>query len=147
MRGALPDCLGHESRRRRRHHLLVGSTRTQKAGPSLQRYAFAAVKQDGSVVTWGHAHHGCNSGEVKSELTGGVDHVIGTSEAFAAVKQDGSVVTWGHAHHGCNSGEVKSELTGGVDHVIGTSEAFATFKQEAPSSNGDTQIMSETPTA
>ena len=29
-----------------------------------------------------------------SELTGGVDHVVGTENAFAAVKQDGSVVTW-----------------------------------------------------
>ena len=49
--------------------------------------AFAAVKRDGSVVTWGEAGRGGNSDDVKSELTGGVDHVVGTRSAFAAVKQ------------------------------------------------------------
>ena len=39
--------------------------------------AFAAVKHDGSVVTWGNAGDGGDSDEVKSELTSGVDHVVG----------------------------------------------------------------------
>ena len=32
--------------------------------------AFAAVKEDGSVVTWRHADFGGNSDKVKSELQG-----------------------------------------------------------------------------
>ena len=86
------------------------------------QFAFAAVKQDGSVVTWGAADVGGESGSVKDQLTGGVDNVVGNSGAFAAVKQDGSVVTWGDhmgsvvtwgsADHGGNSDSVQSELQG-----------------------------------
>ena len=86
--------------------------------------AFAAVKQDGSVVTWGSASHGGNSDDVRDQLTGGVDHVVGTSHAFAAVKEDGSVVTWGDAGRGGNSDKVKDQLTGGVDNVVGTQLCF-----------------------
>ena len=86
--------------------------------------AFAAVKHDGSVVTWGNADRGGNSNSVKSELTGGVDHVVGAARAFAAVKQDGSVVTWGSPDDGGDSDSVKYLLTG-VDHVVGTWFAFA----------------------
>ena len=45
-----------------------------------------------------------------SELTRGVDNIVGNSVAFAAVKEDGSVVTWGSADRGGNSDKVKSEL-------------------------------------
>ena len=65
---------------------------------------FAAVKHDGSVVTWGDAVYGGNFDKVKSELSGGVDRLVGTLYAFAAVKQDGSVVTWGAADVGGESG-------------------------------------------
>ena len=70
-------------------------------------YAFAAVKQDGSVVTWGDAGHGGNSDEVKDQLTGGVRDVFGNDRVFAALKQDGSVVTWGSAVYGGNSDKVR----------------------------------------
>ena len=86
--------------------------------------AFAAVKHDGSVVTWRDAVNGGNSDSVKSELTGGVDRVVGAGYAFAAVKQDGSVVTWCSAVYGGESGSVKDQLTGDVDHVVGTCGRF-----------------------
>ena len=47
-----------------------------------QGWAFAAVKHDGSVVTWGYAGFGGDSESVKSELQGGVDHVVGTQRAL-----------------------------------------------------------------
>ena len=53
--------------------------------------AFAAVKQDGSVVTWGDPLDGGNCDKEKSDLQGGVLHVVGTLEAFTAIKEDGSV--------------------------------------------------------
>ena len=92
--------------------------------------AFAAVRHDGSVVTWGHADHGGDSLDVKSELKEGVNHVVGTWSAFAAVKQDGSVVTWGSASDGGNSDEVRDQLTDGVDNIVGNIGAFAAVKQD-----------------
>ena len=56
--------------------------------------SFAAVKRDGSVVTWGSPDHGVDSDEVRDHLTGGVRQVVGNLGAFAAVKEDGTVVTW-----------------------------------------------------
>ena len=95
-----------------------------------QGRAFAAVKHDGSVVTWGDAHGGGNSDEVKSEQTGGVDRVVGTEHAFAAVKKDGSVVTWGSESYGGDSDEVRDQLSRGVDRVVGNSRAFAAVKED-----------------
>ena len=56
--------------------------------------AFAAVKGDGSVVTWVQAECGGHSDGVSTELSGGVEHVVGTSRASAAMTDDGTVVTW-----------------------------------------------------
>ena len=56
-------------------------------------FAFAAVKEDGSIVTWGNATRGGDSDGVGSQLTSGVRHVVGNENAFAAGKEDGSIVT------------------------------------------------------
>ena len=55
----------------------------------------AALKQDGSVVTWGDSWSGWDSinATVSSSLTSNVQ-IYSTRWAFAALKQDGSVVTW-----------------------------------------------------
>ena len=55
--------------------------------------AFAAVKGDGSVVTWGCGGRWGDSTAVQEQLTGGVEEIYSTINAFAAVKGDGSVVT------------------------------------------------------
>ena len=41
--------------------------------------AFAAVKGDGSVVTWDEAKSGSSSEKVKAQLSGGVEDVVGPS--------------------------------------------------------------------
>ena len=92
--------------------------------------AFAAIKGDGSVVTWGHADYGGNSDAAKSDLQGGVEHVVGNCWAFAAVKEDLSVVTWGFAQYGGNSDAVRSQLNSGVRHVVGSDNAFAAVKED-----------------
>ena len=69
-------------------------------------HAFAAVKSDGSVVTWGHAYHGGDSRSVAVQLAGGVKSVTGSGCAFAAVKSEGSVVTWGGVKNGGDSRSV-----------------------------------------
>ena len=57
--------------------------------------AFAALKDDGSVVTWGSAVFGGDSSAVASELQQNVVEVVAASSAFAARRRDGSVVVWG----------------------------------------------------
>jgi hypothetical protein len=74
-------------------------------------YAFAALKADGSVITWGF---GGDSSAVASQLSSGVSQIFSTDYAFAALKTDGSVVTWGSGEYGGNSSAVASQLSSGV---------------------------------
>ena len=61
----------------------------------LNKAAFAALKSDGSVVTWGDPLYGGDSSTVSNQLSSGVVQLYSTYAAFAALKDDGSVVTWG----------------------------------------------------
>ncbi|CAE8645069.1 unnamed protein product, partial [Polarella glacialis] len=54
--------------------------------PFAMSDAFAAVRSDGSVVTWGLADKGGDCSRVDHRLQEGVERVIGNSKAFAAVK-------------------------------------------------------------
>ncbi len=90
--------------------------------------AFAALKADGSVVTWGGSFYGGDSTAVASSLSSGVTAVYSTSTAFAALKSDGSVITWGNAYGGGNSAAVASSLSSGVTAVYSNANAFAALK-------------------
>ena len=105
--------------------------------------AFAALRADGSVVTWGGAgstqqYIGSdgNPQDVSEQLKSGVTRIYGSgnkdtifepygatvfrnsSDFFAAVKNDGSVVTWGNSvNGGGNSQDVSGLLTSGVSAV------------------------------
>ena len=57
-------------------------------------HAFAALRGDGSVVTWGHLHYGGDSSAVQEQLQG-VKQIQAASCSFAAIKADGSIVSWG----------------------------------------------------
>ena len=57
--------------------------------------AFAALKSDGSVITWGGRNTGGNSSSVASDISSGVSKIFSNSYAFAALKDNGSVITWG----------------------------------------------------
>ena len=87
--------------------------------------AFAALKSNGSVVTWGYYRDGGDSSSVSGSLTSGVTQTFSTSSAFAALKSDGSVVTWGDSEDGGDSSSVSSRLTSGVTQIFSTSRAFA----------------------
>ncbi|OBU77676.1 Calx-beta domain-containing protein [Cylindrospermopsis raciborskii] len=105
-------------------------------------YAFAALKSDGSVVTWGDSRYGGDSSSVSSSLTSGVTQIFSTGSAFAALKSDGSVVTWGDSRYGGDSSSVSSSLTSGVTQIFSTGSAFAALKSDGsvvtwgPSSEG-----------
>jgi len=72
-------------------------------------FAFAALKSNGSVITWGEDEYGGNSSiynpttrtytSVSSHLTK-VTQIFSTKQAFTALKSDGSVVTWGDSRYG-----------------------------------------------
>merc|ERR1712060_888209 len=72
--------------------------------------AFAAVKESGKVVTWGHEEYGGDSSAVQQELRDGVVQIFSTHGAFAAAKEGGAVVTWGHEEYGGDSSKVQQEL-------------------------------------
>jgi len=60
--------------------------------------AFAALRNDGSVVTWGSSGSGGNSSGVDFDGPSNslkVTQIFSTGSAFAALRNDGSVVTWG----------------------------------------------------
>ena len=60
--------------------------------------AFAALKQDGSVVVWGMIGHGGPPGAaVEAHLTAGVHTICSNDVAFSAIKSNGSVVGWSHS--------------------------------------------------
>ena len=104
----------------------------RSAGPNNKprAFAFAAIKTDGSVVTWGHTDYDGDSSSVASLLQDGVVQVTGNWRAFAAIKTDGSVVTWGHADYGGDSSSVASLLQDGVVQVTGSNGAFAAIKTD-----------------
>ena len=90
--------------------------------------AFAALKADGSVVTWGKWIIGPYSIGVAGQLSSGVTQIFSTSSAFAALKADGSVVTWGNSFQGGDSSGVAGQLNSGVTQIFSTDESFAALK-------------------
>jgi hypothetical protein len=94
------------------------------------RYGFAALKADGSLVTWGSSAHGGDSSSVAAALASNVTAVYSTSFAFAALKSDGSLVTWGFSGRGGDSSSVAEKLASNVTSVYSTEGAFAALKSD-----------------
>ncbi|MFN9400857.1 MAG: hypothetical protein ACK57R_08760, partial [Dolichospermum sp.] len=92
--------------------------------------AFAALKSDGSVVTWGDSRYGGDSSGVASRLSSGVTQIFSNRDTFAALKSDGSVVTWGYAGNGGDSSGVSSLLSSGVTQIFSNGGAFAALKSD-----------------
>ncbi|GIQ97663.1 MAG: hypothetical protein CM15mP3_06970 [Candidatus Poseidoniales archaeon] len=83
-------------------------------------WAFAALKSDGSVVTWGS-----NIDTFGGDISSNVVEIYSTSGAFAGLKSDGSVVTWGSpAHGGFGTINMGSELSSGVVEIFSNTVAF-----------------------
>ena len=60
-------------------------------------FNFAAIQQDGSVLTWGR------SSTKRVRPLSDVQKVVCSFSAFAAILSDGKVVTWGQCEDGGNS--------------------------------------------
>jgi hypothetical protein len=83
-------------------------------------YSFAALKNDGSIVTWGSSKYGGNMGNI--DLSSGVIKVLTTGyRSFAVLKSDGSAYCWGIAKD-CNYHSGLGVVSSGVKNirVVGT---------------------------
>ena len=92
--------------------------------------AFAALKDNGSVVTWGYNGEGGNSSYVSNDLQDRVIEIFSNYYAFAALKDDGSVVTWGDLSYGADSSSVSGDLASGVSEIFSNYYAFAALKDD-----------------
>jgi hypothetical protein len=98
-------------------------------GEVRNRDAFAVIRSDGSVVTWGAPSFGGDSSGVAGQLSSGVSQIFSTYfGAFAALKGDGSVVTWGAASYGGDSSGVAGQISSGVTQIFSNDWAFAALK-------------------
>ena len=54
------------------------------------KYSFAALKKDGSVVTWGNIYKGADSSSLNKYLQKDVVNILTVEDAFFALKKDRS---------------------------------------------------------
>ena len=95
-------------------------------GTSWQnREAFAALKEDGTVMAWGNSGFGGNDVPLGLNY---VNVIYATAGAFAALKEDGTVRAWGNSDYG-GSG-VPSGLSG-VKTIYTTYGAFVALKDDS----------------
>ena len=105
-----------------------GDTITAVAGHvavAASTSAFALIRTDGSVVTWGDPLSGGNSKDVQNQLQN-VRHIQANTGAFAALREDGSVVTWGDEDRGGCSQRVQRQLQD-VRQIQATGPCFGDF--------------------
>jgi alpha-tubulin suppressor-like RCC1 family protein len=108
----------------------VGNITSNVTAVSSTKEAFAALKSNGSVVTWGNSDSGADSSSVAASLSSEVTAVYSNYYAFAALKSDGSVVTWGNSDLGGNSSSVAASLGSEVTAVYSNATAFAALKSD-----------------
>lgn len=89
--------------------------------------AFAALRYDGTVVSWG-AIEAANSSSVASELIN-VKELFHNDYAFVALKEDGRIVAWGDSVRGGDISEVSDQLTN-IVKIYATTSAFAALKSD-----------------
>ena len=91
-------------------------------------YAFAAIKDDGSVVSWGDSGLG---GTNRVEVSANAAKVVANGRAFAAILEDGTVHAWGNSSEGGSISRygVQDQLKDVVD-IVGNEEAFVAIKAD-----------------
>ncbi|CAE7725043.1 HERC1, partial [Symbiodinium sp. KB8] len=103
---------------------------TRGASLSATGSAFALLRSDGRVVTWGDPDRGGDSSIVREKLFAVHSLTATAFGAFAAVKTDGSVVTWGNPAYGGISDSVRARLTG-VQQITASAGAFAALRADS----------------
>ena len=91
--------------------------------------AFALLKRDGTITTWGDEGFGGDSGDVKDQLVN-IKAIYSTNSAFAALAKNGSVITWGNPAGGGDSSLVSNQLDANVHHIAANKSAFVAQKTD-----------------
>ena len=73
-------------------------------------FAFAALLEDGSVVSWGAHTHGGDGEDIQDQLKN-IQFIAATSMAFCAVTNDGKVATWGRGDESGDSSAIQRHLS------------------------------------
>jgi hypothetical protein len=90
--------------------------------------AFAALRNDGTVFSWGDAGNGGDSSQISTQLTN-VNSIYHSDKAFAALKTDGTVISWGDENYGGDSSNVADQLNN-IQSIRSTGYAFAALKTD-----------------
>eukprot|EP00439_Symbiodinium_sp_Y106_P009580 s517_g1.t1 len=85
--------------------------------------AFAAIRADGAVVTWGNPDAGGDSTDVQEQLTQ-VVQIQSSEMGFAALRADGQVIAWPWTLDNFDEPEVQRKLRN-VTQINATALAFA----------------------
>lgn len=72
-----------------------------------ENHSFAAIRRNGTVVTWGRQTDGGSSEHIREELQD-VISISSTACAFAAIRKDSTVITGGDPTGGGDSSFSKS---------------------------------------
>ena len=78
--------------------------------------AFAALKENGEVVTWGKEYFGGNTLDINYELKKGVEKIYSNQNSFIAIKDEGRAIPWGGGV--ILNGEMLRMLQSDVVHVL-----------------------------
>ena len=89
--------------------------------------SFAALKEDGSVVSWLDSNF---TPLIQNQLNSDVKSIYYNLRSYAALKKDGSIVTWGDSNDGGDSSGVSSLLSSGVVEVFPGSYTYAALKDD-----------------
>jgi hypothetical protein len=92
--------------------------------------SFTALKEDGTVFTWGSKYCGGGVSSLTRTDLVGIVKVFATCTAFAGLTAAGKVLTWGDHDGGGVSTAVSAQLQSGVYHIVSTQTAFVAFKQD-----------------
>lgn len=90
--------------------------------------AFAALRKDGSVITWGDSSHGGDTADLSAELSSNVKTLTAEGR-FAAIRTDGSVVLWPRAY-GYDQTLDALLKAGGTKSVASNGAAVALLKED-----------------
>lgn len=135
---------------------LIDDDLTNVRSISSTENAFAALKEDGTVIAWGSPLRGGEMPfDVAAELNEGAQNGIGVRQiysngsAFAVLRENGSVVTW-RTSMSDDAAAVAEELSSGVVSIYATGSAFAALKQDGsvvtwgdPSRGGNSSLVAE----
>lgn len=92
----------------------------QHGGRHANQNAFAALKADGSITSWG----GHSSDHTNPPTDSGYKAIFTTSRALAALRKDGSISAWGSSAYGGTGAPTDAGYTA----IFSTLESFAALK-------------------